>query len=212
MILKIFPLIATLVISIMLAGCGGENNQSTSPEVSPTVMAAETEAEPTSQVSNPTEAAVPTSPILATDVIPSSPDIEPTEDQGQGAAIDACQLLPRDEAETALGKPVGEPMREIFPPIFSCTYASDDLDQLTIIVVEYDGAAEAAASFQMELDINNYEEVSGIGERSLRPFPVMDLSTLIRNYEVSIDLATGDSDREFLVAKELMEKVLGRLP
>lgn len=205
------PVIAVLAISIILAGCGGDNNAIPSAEVLPTVMAVATEAEPPSPISAPTESSTPTSPPILENEAPS-PTSNPIEDQEQGAAIDACQLLLRDEAESALGKPVGEPTMEIFPPIFSCTYFSDDLDQITIIVVEYDNAAEAAASFQMELDINNYEEVNGIGERSLRPYPVMDLSTLIRNYEVSIDLATGDADQEFLVAKELMGKVLDRLP
>lgn len=64
----------------------------------------------------------------------------------------------------------------------------------------------------MELDTNSFEEVNGIGERSLQPYPVMDLSTLLRNYEVCIDLETGDADREFLVVQELMKKVLIRLP
>lgn len=209
---KIPPMIAALSILIILAGCGGESNQSTSPEVIPTMMAVETETEPTFLASNPTEASVPTSPVPATQAASPSPNFDPTEDQVQDSTIDACQLLPRDEAESALGKPVGEPTRETFPPIFSCTYTSDDLDQITIILVEYGSSEEAAASFQMELDINNYQEVSGIGERSLQPYPVMDLSTLIRNYEVSIDLATGDADQEFLMAKELMEKVLGRIP
>jgi hypothetical protein len=207
-----FLVIAAVSISIILAGCAGNNNATTSPEVFPSVAAVETEAEATSPISAPTESSAPFPLPVDTQIPQPSPDINEIDDQEQDAAIDPCLLLPRNEAESALGKPVGEPTRESFPPIFSCTYTTDDFDQITIILVEYDGPAHAAASFQMELDINNYEEVNGIGERSLRPYPVMDLSTLIRNYEVSIDLATGDADQEFLVAQELMVKVLERLP
>jgi hypothetical protein len=64
----------------------------------------------------------------------------------------------------------------------------------------------------MELDINNYQEVNDIGERAFRPLPIMDLSALTRNFQVSIDLATGDSEAEYLLARDLMDPALSRLP
>lgn len=206
------PYMISVLLSgvFLLAACSGGENLSPTLDNQPTIV--EPEAQPVNDETKPTEEPKSTTARTAVQTSPASPEPLPTEAGIQESSLDACLLLTQDEAAAALGKSVGESIQEIYPPIFSCSYASEDLDQVTIIVVEYASADEAAASFQMELDINTYEEVPGIGERALRPIPIMDLSALMRNYEVSIDLATGDSEAEYLLARDLMEKALSRLP
>jgi hypothetical protein len=203
-------LIALLCGTFLLAACGGNKNPPPVEEIQPATQALEV-LPPTDQ-SSPAEEPVPTSePADSQEAAPSPQPIQ-TEAAAPEASIDACLLLTQDDAAAALGKAVGEPVREAYPMLSSCTYTSEDLDGVTIVVVEYESSQDAAASFQMELDINGYEEISGIGERALRPYPVMDLSALQENFEVSIDLWIGDPDNEYLLARDLMETALTRLP
>lgn len=207
---KYFLMITLICIMLLMVACSGEDELPLTVESYPTDL--EVGTQPAVEESNPTEDPGVTTPPADTQPSPESSEPLQTEQSLQSPSIDTCLLLTQEEAAAALGKPVGEPLQESYPPIFSCTYISDDLDQVTIIVVEYESADAAAASVQMELDINNFEEVNGIGERAFRPLPVMDLSALIRNYQVSIDLATGDSEAEYLLARDLMDPALSRLP
>jgi len=202
-------LIALLSGTFLLAACGGSENPPTVKEIQLTTQ--EIEIPPPANQSSPAEEPVPTSDLADSQESGPSPQPIQTEAAVPEASIDACLLLTQDDAAAALGKAVGEPVREAYPMLSSCTYTSEDLDGVTIVVVEYESSQDAAASFQMELDINNYEEVSGIGERALRPYPVMDLATLQENFEVSIDLWIGDPDHEYLLARDLMETALTRL-
>jgi hypothetical protein len=207
---KLFNLIAVLGIVFILAACNGGGNSSSALDTQPVIM--EMETQPGVAESNSTEEPAPTTPPTVMQAAPES--TEPQEDDTalQESSIDACLLITKEEAEAALGKPVGEPTLEIYPMVSSCSYTAEDLDGVSIVVIEYENASAAADSFQMELDINSYEEVDGIGERALKPYPIMDLAALIRNYEVSIDLATGDFESEYLLARDLMVTALSRMP
>ncbi|MGQ9554876.1 MAG: hypothetical protein ACUVWR_12270 [Anaerolineae bacterium] len=121
--------------------------------------------------------------------------------------------MTKQEAEAALGKPVGEGKREDSPPLYACTYETADLDNVSIIVVEFSDTEEAADASQAEIDNNQYKEVSGIGDRAWRPSPIMDISVLKGKYELSIDvLDGGDEEAQFQKARGLAEGALAKLP
>lgn len=158
---------------------------------------------------------------LPTEVAAPGATQEPAEVPGagqeagvpSGSGLDACTLVTKEEAEAALGKQVDEPTQETVPMMYACTYEAADFDRVDVLVVEYNDEQEAAASFQMELDINDYEEISGVGDRALRPWPIMDITVLSGQYEVSIDISDGsEAAVQLEKARNLAEKALGRLP
>jgi Protein of unknown function (DUF3558) len=144
----------------------------------------------------------------------TQPPAAASSPQSSGLVIDACALLTRQDVETALGKSVGDPMPENFPGNYSCKYEAADLDNLSINVIVYDTNKDAADAYQMELDINKYTEVSGIGDRALRASPIFDITVLKGRYELSIGIfsSTGDEESNYQKAKTLAEKALARLP
>jgi len=132
-------------------------------------------------------------------------------DQTSGETVDACALLSADEAEAAIGAPVGEPTQENTPPVFACSYEAAGFEGLSVVVVVFQDADQAADAFQSAIDINDYDEVSGIGERAYTSV-IYDLSVLTGKYEVSIDVnPAGDGD-EAELAKSVAVTVLARLP
>lgn len=145
---------------------------------------------------------------------PSQPDENvPTEAPSTGSAIDACELVTKEEVEAVLGSPVGEPVEEVVPPIYGCSYKTEELDGVSLVLVEYDDASQAEASFQMAIDINNYAEVSGIGERAYLAYPIFDINVLVGRYELSVDVFdSSEKEEQYEKARDLAEKALGRLP
>lgn len=140
------------------------------------------------------------------------PPIEAAKPEVSAGGVDACALVTQEEAEAALGKPVGEPQRADTPPLYSCTYEAAGFDNVSIIVVEYDDEQQAADAFQMAIDINDYEESSGIGERAYRSL-IIDITVLTGRYELSIDVSdSSDQEVQFQKARDLAEKALTRMP
>ncbi|HET7087862.1 MAG TPA: hypothetical protein VFL17_04365 [Anaerolineae bacterium] len=137
---------------------------------------------------------------------------EATKPEVSAGGVDTCALVIQEEAEAALGKPVGEPQRADTPPVYTCTYEADGFDNVGIIVVEYDDEQQAADAFQMAIDINDYEESSGIGERAYRSL-IIDITVLTGRYELSIDVSdSSDQEAQFQKARDLAEKALARMP
>jgi hypothetical protein len=135
-----------------------------------------------------------------------------TREEPAGSGISACALVTKEEAEAAVGSPVGELIEENYPPLYGCRYASADFNYLGVSLVEYDSEEQAGEAFQMELDLNDYEEVSGIGDRALRP-AITDISILQGKYELSIDVVNdSDEEAQYEKAKELAMIALSRLP
>jgi hypothetical protein len=161
----------------------------------------------------PAVALLPLSCGGASDEPPAQKSAAPAATPQPAAAVDACALLTRAEAETALGKPVGEPVRQDVPPVFSCAYqAAGGIEGVSINVTAFSDARQAADAHQLAIKINNYEEIKGVGDRAYRSL-IFDLTVLKGRYELSVDLtSSGDSkDAEFQKAKDLATRALARL-
>ena len=206
-----FPILALVVglVVFTLSACGGSpstGGEATGPALpSPTLgqepeptgvqAPAESEAPPESEAPAGTGEAVPT------EVLPA------------GSGIDVCALVTQEEAGAAIGSPVGEPVEENVPPIYSCSYDTPGFDGVSVIVVEYADAAQAEAAFQMAIDINDYEEVTGVGDRAYRSYPIFDLNVLTGRYELSVDVTdSSEEEQQYQKASELAEKALSRMP
>lgn len=144
--------------------------------------------------------------------------VYPVENQGASVTqaniggINACELITKEEAEAALASPVGDPIEEIYPPIYGCRYESTGFNYVSVSVIAYEDAKQAEVAFQVAIDINSYTEVSGIGDRASRGI-IYDISVLKGKYELSIDLSNDEDDEiQFEKAKTLAALVVDRLP
>ena len=128
-------------------------------------------------------------------------------------SFDACTLLTRAEAEAALGQPVGDPLRGDVPPVFSCSYVTASrLNNVQMTVTLYADAREAHDAYVMTLEINNYPEITGLGDRAYRS-PISDVSVLKGRYQLSVDVSLSiDKDAQVDKAKALAAQALARLP
>ena len=128
-------------------------------------------------------------------------------------AVDACSLLTRAEAEAAIGKSTGEPVRNDVAPVYSCSYATPDrVNNVSVNVMSYGDARQAHDSYVMAVKVNNYEEISGLGDRAYKSV-VHDLVVLKGRYEVSLDVTLPlEKDEQIAKARELAARVLPRLP
>ncbi len=133
-------------------------------------------------------------------------------DDGAAGAVDACSLVTKDEAEAALGAPVSDGEAQEFPPIYNCRYQTEDFDILDVTVVVYDDDETAEASYEMALDINDYPEIGGLGERAYDGRPIGGVNVLQGRYELSVDVSAGESDEDFDTATGLAERAVDRLP
>ncbi|MGE5223915.1 MAG: hypothetical protein ACM3PY_15865 [Omnitrophica WOR_2 bacterium] len=176
----------------------------------PTSQASPTQAptQTTAQALQPAH----TSEPEATRAPANPPEVTPTVKEPAASNINVCSLITKEEAEAALGSPVGDPVEQSYPPLYGCDYKTTNMNKVGISLVVYEDVQEAEAAFQMEIDLNHYEEVSGIGDRALRP-EILNISVLKGKYELSI-VVVNDSDDEtrYEKAKELAEIALGRLP
>ena len=199
-----FPILALvlgLVVVFTLSACGGSpspGGEAAGPDL-PTPTLGQ-EPEPIG-VQADSEAPAGTGEAVPTEVLPA------------GSGIDVCALVTQEEAEAAIGSPVGEPVEENVPPIYSCSYDTEGFDGVSVIVVEYADAAQAEAAFQMAIDINDYQEVTGIGDRAYRSYPIFDLNVLTGRYELSVDVTDGtDEEDQYQKASELAGQALSRMP
>jgi hypothetical protein len=126
------------------------------------------------------------------------------------AGIDACALITQDEADAVLGTATGEPVRDDTPPINACAYGTESFDVVSVTIVTYADKAEAEDAYQMAIDINDYPEIEGLGDRAYNAQPIGDVTVLVGRYELGVDVSGPENDLE--VARKLAAAAIGRLP
>lgn len=175
-----------------LAACGGDD---------------ESEADGSPAVEAPAE---------ATEAMPEEEPTAAEEAAGDSGEIDACGLLTKEEVEAALGASVGDPVPDPSPPPFyGCSYEapSPGFEQVSYYVIIWDDEEAALASFQQDIDINDYPEVSGIGDRAYDARPAFGLTVFKGKYELSLDIFSDIEDEaEWAAIKDLAAKAVDRLP
>ena len=136
----------------------------------------------------------------------------PTEagDGEESARIDACALITQDEADAVLGAATGEPVRGDTPPVNSCAYQAEGFDSISVTVVTHTDKAEAERAFLTAIDINDYPEIEGLGDRAYNAQPIGDVTVLVGRYELGVDVSGPENDLE--AAQDLAETAIGRMP
>ena len=137
---------------------------------------------------------------------------EEPEDREAAAGFDPCELVTKVEAEQVLGASVGEPTREDTPPFAACSYETADLDSVGVSVLTYDDAEQAEEGFQIAIDINDYPEISGLGDRAYDARPISDVTVLKGRYELDIGVSAEGGEADFEAAKDLAAQAVDRLP
>jgi hypothetical protein len=131
-------------------------------------------------------------------------------DDSSEDAVDACSLITTDEAEEALGAPVGDGEAQDFPPVYGCSYrTADGVGLVAVSVVVFDDADQAEAVYDLAIDNNDYQEIDGIGDRAYFALG-FGLTAQQGRYEFTIDIIGPDDDRA--LEEELAPKALERLP
>ena len=192
-------LLLALAGLLLLAACGGDDEEATgtpggtqAPAVTPTAAGTTVGA---------TETAVAEATQTAT-----------TAPQASGGDIDPCALVTKDEAEAIIGESLGDPLVTITELLVSCLYSTPDFDSVNVDVLIYDDEDQAEGGFELALDINDYPEIEGIGERAYDSRPIGDITVLNGKYELSVDVSVGDGEADFETAKDVAAKAVGRLP
>lgn len=188
--------VGVLTLSMLLFGlaaCGGDDE---SEEPAATTQATPAEAGPTDEP----------------EVVAEPEATEVQEGDESSAGVDACALVTKEEAEAVLGASVGEPTQEDVPPISACSYETPDFDTVSVSVLTYDDADQAEEGFQMAIDINDYPEVSGLGDRAYDSRPIFDVTVQKGRYEVDVDVSLEGDEADFETAKELAATAVDRLP
>ncbi len=135
---------------------------------------------------------------------------EPTEDDGDRGdpPVDVCDLLTTDEAERTLGDPVDDPAPDNSDPYFSCTWETENFDDVTIeIFAESEQERESYYSATFEP-----EEISGMGNKA-QYTDLIGLEVMTDNYVVTVTIFDFDLDEDEKrdLTLGLGERVLGRL-
>jgi len=181
---------------ILLAACGGDDESTATPGGTRTAAA-------TAAATGTRTAAAPASP-RATQAATATA-------QASTGEIDPCALVTKAEAEAIVGESLGEPAVTITKMLAGCLYSTPDFDSVNVDVLTSDSEDDAKSLFQMAIDINDYPEIEGIGDRAYDSRPIGDITVLKGKYELSIDVSTGGED-DFEVAKDLAAKAVDRLP
>jgi hypothetical protein len=144
---------------------------------------------------------------------PAVAESAPASSAAAAPQVDACTLITREEAAAALGQPVGEGVREDTSPVFSCKYdAESNIEQLRVTATAFPSAQEAKEAYEMIVRSNDYEPVSGIGDRAYIP-AIADLSVHRGRWELDIGLVLpGNREARFDKAKALASTAIARLP
>jgi len=189
--------VGILALSVLVVGlavaCGGDGETEEPSTVAP----------PQAIQESPTEEPEATSEGQAT---------EESEEEEVAGGLDACELVTREEAEAVLGAPVGEPTREDVPPISACSYDTADFDSVSVAVVTFEDADQAEEVLQMAIDINDYPEISGLGDGAYDSRPIYDVTVRKGRYELSLDVSLEGGDADFEAAKGLAATAVDRLP
>jgi hypothetical protein len=187
---------------ILLAACGGDDESTATPggTRTPAATAAATGTRTAAATASPraTQAGTATQAATATA-------------QASTGEIDPCALVTKAEAEAIVGESLGEPAVTITEMLAGCLYSTPDFDSVNVDVLTYDSEDDAKSLFQMAIDINDYPEVEGIGDRAYDSRPIGDITVLKGKYELSVGVSTGGED-DFEVAKGLAAKAVDRLP
>jgi hypothetical protein len=206
--IKIQAFIMVLVLFLTLVACGGgasSVNQATQP---PSPTQANTEVLQPADTQPPVETQAPADTQAPAETLVALP----TPTQPTSTLTSVCSLVTKEEAEAVLGTPVSDPVEQNVPPIYDCRYNGDGIDYVGVTVVEFSDATQAAAVFQMAIDINHYPEVSGIGDRAYRS-DIYDITVDKGKYELSINVVNDESkDTRYEKARALAENALARLP
>jgi len=182
-------ILAVATLALLLAACGGGNDDDNGGDT----------ADPTA--------------TTAADVTEEEPTQAGTSGgDGGDAEVDACSLVTQDEAEAALGAATGAGTAENTPPFFGCRYETEDFDSVSVSVLAYDDASQAEGGYQLAIDINDYPELDGLGDRAYDGRPLTGVTVLSGRYEVDVDVSGEDSDADFETAKQLAAAAIDRLP
>lgn len=173
------------VTMILLTSCGGDDDSAGSSESAPSGGTA-ANVEPTDR----------------------SPD-DTSGDAAEQPSLDTCALLTADEIESTLG--VAAPgVPEDYPPsFFGCRWETDDLSNISLSVLVYADAEEAADSFDSTVEMNGYALVDGLGDRAYDTAPLRGLTAQRGRYEASLSVFVSDDDDQAML--DLLEAVVERL-
>jgi hypothetical protein len=190
---------AVLALSVLLVGlaaCGGDDEAEEPSTVAPPGATQELATEGPEATGQPQ----------------ATEETEEAEEEGAAAGFDACELVTTEEAEAVLGASAGEPTREDVPPISACSYETADFDSVSVAVVTFEDADEAEEVLQMAIDINDYPEISGLGDGAYDARPIYDVTVRKGRHELSIDVSVEGDEADFVAAKELAASAVERLP
>jgi hypothetical protein len=182
---------------LLMAACGGDDDE----EATGTPSGTRTPAATTAGTQAPAETASPQAEETAT----AAP-------QTSGGEIDPCDLVTKEEAEAIIGESLDEPTVTITELLVGCLYSTPDFETVNVDVLIYDDEDQAESGFELALDINDYPEVEGIGERAYDSRPIGDITVLKGKYELSVDVSVDDGEADFETAKDVAAKAVDRLP
>jgi len=183
---------------ILLAACGGDDGESTATPGGTRTPAATAAA-------TGTRTAAATSSPRATQAGTATP-------QASTGEIDPCALVTKAEAEAIVGESLDEPVVTITELLVGCLYSTPDFDSVNVDVLIYDDEDQAESGFQLAIDINDYPEVEGIGDRAYDSRPIGEITVLEGKYELSVGVSVEGGDADFETAKDVAAKAVDRLP
>jgi hypothetical protein len=198
--LKALAALSFLTVSslLLLAACGGDDDESTG---TPSGTRAPAATQTTTGTQAPSETESPAAEETAT----AAP-------QASAGEIDPCALVTKEEAEAIIGESLDDPLVTITELLASCLYSTPDFQSVNVDVLIYDSEDNAEGGFELALDINDYPEVEGIGERAYDSRPIGDITALEGRYELSVDVSVQGDDTDFETAKDVAAKAVDRLP
>jgi hypothetical protein len=188
---------------LLLVACGGGDDEE--PTSTRTAAATQTAAG--------TQAPEETASAEAEET--ASPEAEETATpapQASDGELDPCALITKEEAEAVVGESLDEPLVTITELLASCLYSTIDFESVNVDVLTYDNEDNAEGGFELALDINDYPEIDGIGDRAYDSRPIGDITVLKGKYELSVDVSVNNDDSDFETAKELAAQAVDRLP
>jgi hypothetical protein len=189
---------------LLLAACGGDDDEETTGTPSGTRTPAATASAGETQTPAETQSREATASPAAEETATTAP-------QASGGEIDPCALVTKEEAEAIVGESLDEPLVTVTELLVSCLYSTPDFDSVNVDVLIYDDEDQAEGGFELALDINDYPEVEGIGERAYDSRPIGDITVLTGKYELSVDVSVGDGEADFETAKDVAAKAVDRL-
>lgn len=138
------------------------------------------------------------------------------DDDGDGGSsggddLDVCSLITEGEASEALGEKITSTEPTTFPPLYSCTYDSEN-GVITLTVVT--GTREEVEAIY-EVGTEGYEQVDGVGEKAhWSGSPADTLEVLEGDYNVSISVfSLGEEELDYKqLSIDLAGSALDRLP